>query len=50
MVIPYVHVVGYDCASLAQKVPCIDLTCRLHGEIKQVNYFINQQCAVWLYI
>ena len=44
--IPYVHVAGYDCASLEQKVPCIDLACRLHGEIKQVHYFINQQCAV----
>ena len=50
MAIPYVHVVGYDCASLEQKVPCIDLTCRLHGEIKEVQYFINQQCLVWLYI
>ena len=50
MAIPYVHVVGYDCASLEQKVPCIDLTCRLHGKIREVQYFINQQYLVWLYI
>ena len=45
MAIPYVHVVGYDCASLEQKAPCIDLACRLNGELKQVHYFINQPCA-----